>query len=787
MASVLIVSEKAIAARRIADILSEGTAKPAKRGAVPVYRFSHNGDEYASIGLRGHILKVDFAEEFAKWSRKRLLELVDAPIVKVPSEPEIIAALKAEAKKADRIIIATDFDREGELIGADALAQARPEAPEAEVSRARFSALTEGEVKRAFSELENPYENLAEAGAARQDIDLIWGAVLTRYLSLVAGKRGHDFLSAGRVQTPTLALIVSRELERRAFVPVPYWVIEGRFSSDDERFEAVHTTERFFDRAEAEAVMQRLAGAEGGRVVQVDVTRRNANPPPPLNTTGLMTAAASVGLSPKRTMNAAEGLYMNGFLSYPRTDNTVYPPSLDLRAVTLQLASAQGLAEHARMLLAKERLTASRGSKQTTDHPPIYPTGVPDPAALRNDQRKVWDLVARRFLATLSEPAQIEATKVLIEVAGEAFALSGQRVVRPGWLAVYPYGRQREKEIPALERDRQVGFLGATLLDKETKPPARYSQGALIQEMEKLGLGTKATRHDIIQTLYDRGYVQGDPAVPTVVGECVAKVMTEYGGPISSPSMTAALEEAMDRIVAGDTRRESAVGESRRGLHKVMDGLMDNWDGVRDYLKSCLLKAAFIGRCPACGCDLVVRFSRAGGRFAGCTRYPECTRTFPLPAAGALEPMSEPCPECKGPRVSHLPPRAKEPVVRCIDPACPTNEEPDVDVGRCPACGDRLLLMRSKKTGKRFVRCSRFKAEDGPCPTSFPVPQTGQITPTEETCPSCGSPRIVVETRRGPWEICLDPACETKVARKARRKEGTGRRGSRTAARRAAR
>lgn len=776
MASVLIVSEKVIAARRIAEVLSGGKAKAGKHGSIPLYRFVRDGDEYVSVGLKGHIMRVDFPDEYAKWSRKTLETLVDAPIVKVPSEPEYVAALQAQAKNADRIVIATDFDREGELIGADAIAKIRQVAKTAEIRRARFSALTTQEVERAFADLEEPYASLANAGEARQDIDLIWGAVLTRYLSLVASKRGHDFLSAGRVQTPTLVLIARRELERRAFVPEPYWTIDGRFAKGPAKFVAPHATERFKTEADAKAVMGRVSGADSAVVADVNVARRTQAPPAPFNTTSLMAAAASVGLSPKRTMNAAESLYMDGYISYPRTDNTVYPPSLELRPLVEMVAAVPAIAADARKVLALPKLQPTRGAKETTDHPPVYPTGAPNLEALRPDQKKVYELVARRFLATLSPPAQIDATKVRLDVAAEPFVASGQRIAVEGWLGVYPYARQREAELPALVKGETIAFEGATLESKETKPPARYSAGVLIQEMEKLGLGTKATRHDIIQTLYDRGYVEGDPIAPTHLGMTVAEVMISYGGAIAGPDMTAALESSMDDIVAGRAFKEPVVDESRSGLHRVMTTLMGNWDQVREEVKAGVLVDSTIGTCPKCGRPLVVRSSRKGGRFAGCSGYPECDQTFPLPATGKLEPLDEACPECGSPRVAVTAPRSRTATERCINPSCPTNFVEPVPIGTCPNCRGTLLLMHSPKSGKRFVRCENYDRETEPCKTSYPVPQSGEIEPTAGVCEPCGSPKVIVQTRRGPWEICLDPACTTKTQRKsaprAKRKAG---------------
>ncbi|MDU1388954.1 MAG: DNA topoisomerase, partial [Eggerthella sp.] len=414
----LVVTEKNDAAQKIADLLGVKKPKADKVYSTPVYRFDVDGEEWVTIGLRGHILEPDFAPtmvykkrggwqgvteegetlpaelpaslpkppfkkkkpftedgvELKSWKMDALPYLVYAPINKLPKEKEIIRSLKNLAKKADSVIIATDFDREGELIGSDALSCIQEVNPTAPVSRARYSAFTKEEITHAFDNLVELDVNLASAGASRQDIDLIWGAVLTRYLTLVKFAGYGNVRSSGRVQTPTLALVVARERERLAFVPEDYWVIRGAFGADPDSFEAPHATARFKAEAEAQAVMAHVEGATRATVASVEKKKRTVQPPAPFNTTSLMAAASAEGLSPARTMRIAESLYMDGYISYPRVDNTVYPSSLDLADTVKAISGNPAYAPYCKELLAKGKLTATRGKKETTDHPPIYPT-----------------------------------------------------------------------------------------------------------------------------------------------------------------------------------------------------------------------------------------------------------------------------------------------------------------------------------------------------------------------------------------------------------------------------
>nr|MDP9478802.1 DNA topoisomerase [Actinomycetota bacterium] len=370
----LIISEKANTAKKIAQFLSEGPVKEGKHRSVPHHTFEWKGEQTVSVGLKGHVLNPEYPEQYSNWQKVEPRELIDAEILKSVSEKGVAEAIRSLAKKASSVVIATDFDREGELIGVEALSlvfEANPKLVD-HVERARFSALTPGEVGRAFDDLLEVSRELAEAGEARQDIDLIWGATLTRWVSRATKRYGSAFLSVGRVQSPTLALIAERERERRAFVPEPYWELEVNLQNG-EPFTVRHQTDRFKDEARVREAYENLA--ETATVTEVEQKSATRKPPTPFNTTAFLTAAASLGISPSRAARIAEDLYTDGFISYPRTDNTVYPRSLDLREVLGYLKRVEGVGEHAERLLGQEKLSPTRGKKETTDHPPIYPTG----------------------------------------------------------------------------------------------------------------------------------------------------------------------------------------------------------------------------------------------------------------------------------------------------------------------------------------------------------------------------------------------------------------------------
>ena len=806
----LVVAEKTNAAENIAKELGVGTKKD-KVYNTPVCRFTREGEEWVAMGLRGHILAVDFPRElqwredqgwfgvdeegevfpaslpstlahppfekvrkpFTKegvdikgWKVPSLPYLVWAPVVKEPAEKEIIRTLKNLAKKADEVIIATDFDREGELIGSDAVSMVRQVNEDVPVVRARYSSFTKPELEHAFARenLVAVDDDLAAAGESRQFIDLIWGAVLTRYLTMAKFGGLGNVRSAGRVQTPTLALVARREKERQAFVPEDYWVVRGTAATQEgEEFKVAHATARFKDEATATSAYQDAKAAGKARVTDVVKKTRKGTIQTPFNTTSLQTAAAAEGLTPARTMRIAESLYMSGLISYPRVDNTVYPETLDLSEVVTMLKGVPQYANYCDELLAARPLKATRGKQETTDHPPIYPTGVGDPDKLRPEEWKLYNLIARRFLATLSEQPVIEGTKVTLDAGGQTFAASGDVLVKPGYRAIYPYGSKKDEQLPALSVGQEVDLTSLDLEAKQTEPPARYSQGKLVQEMERLGLGTKSTRASIIERLYEVKYLKNDPIEPSQLGMAIIDALECYAAHITTPEMTSELEGDMTKVAEGQASQDAVVDHSRELLASLLEGLIEHKEDLGEAISDAVQADAKIGVCPKCGHDLLVKQSaKTRSSFIGCSAWPECEVTYPLPQ-GKIQTVEELCPVCGCPQIKVQPFRSK-PYVVCVDPACPTNKEPDVTVGVCPTCAAAgreglLIAHRSERTLKRFIRCTNYDE----CSTSYPLPQRGELKATGEVCPDCGAPIVEVTTTRGPWRICVNMDCPGKA------------------------
>jgi DNA topoisomerase-1 len=728
----LIVTEKNNSAKKIADILSGGTAKEGASYKTPYYEWSDENGDHMTIGLKGHVLNPAFPESYNNWQQTNPRDLIDAELIKEPTDKNVVRALKKVAKDADDIVIATDYDREGELIGLEALQEvidANPKlatldgkSPDGTgVKRARYSALTKDEIERAFSNLDELSMPLAKAGAARQDMDLIWGATLTRAVSTATRRFGSNFLSVGRVQSPTLGLIVQRELERRAHEPVPFWEVSATFAHPDGSFAAEHTTDKFWEEAEARAAVENSKSP--GTVKEISARKNTRKPPTPLNTTAFTTDASNrLGITPSRAMRIAEDLYMDGHISYPRTDNTVYPSSLDTKELINALVTIDDF-KAAEFLLDGRSLEPTRGKKETTDHPPIYPTQAVNPKRLEarsEAHRRVYELVARRFLATFSPPMVSESTRANIETAkgladaeaGEAYFVRGSVVLDPGFAAIYTYARSADTEIPRLEEGQQLDLEGVEMEGKETPPPPRISQGKLIEMMEERGLGTKATRADIIQKLYDRGYVFGNPPEPSETGIAMSKAFEHYVPRMATPDMTAEMEAEMDEIEAGQVTKDQVLTDSRDMLRSAFDEMGDDvktededakWRKFAREVWAGMDQDRVLGPCIVCQ------------------------------EAGRKQPDGSP---------------------------------------------NMLRIIKARKSGKRFVGCQGWDGDnpDSPdsCDQTFPLPQRVRgLYKIEEVCSVCGrTPRLQVVPWRGrPWKLCLNDECPSMAEMKRRREE----------------
>ena len=767
----LIITEKENAARRIAEILSEGSAEAERRNGVNVYRW---GDKRV-VGLSGHVVGVDFPPEYSDWRDVEPVELIDADIQKSPTKENIVKTLRELSRRADEATIATDYDREGELIGKEAYEIIREET-DVPINRVRFSSITDNEVQQAFANPDDIDFDLAAAGEARQIIDLVWGAALTRFLSLSARQLGDDFISVGRVQSPTLKLIVDREREIDAFDPEDYWELFANLHKDGEAFEAQYfydddgtEAERIWNESDAERANETLLDAPTATVTSVRRRTRTDTPPTPFNTTAFISAASSLGYSAQQAMSVAEELYTAGYLTYPRTDNTVYPDDLEPDELLDSFVGSSDFGDDAETLLALDDIEPTAGDKETTDHPPIHPTGeLPGRGELSESEWEIYELVVRRFFATVAEAATWEHLRVVAEAGDCQLKANGKRLVEAGYHEVYPYASASENHVPDVEEGEELSVTDVALEAKQTQPPRRYGQSRLIQRMEDLGLGTKATRHNIIEKLYDRGYIENDPPRPTALAEAVVAAAEAYADHVVSDQMTAQLEADMKAIADGEATLDDVTAESREMLEQVFEELRESREAIGDHLQESLKADRRLGPCPECGEDLLVRRSRQGSYFVGCDGFPDCRNTLPLPSTGEPLVLDEVCDDHDMHHVKML--AGRDTFVHGC-PRCKAEEADDSEdevIGECPECGDGVappeqrdeggetaeasggeLAIKQLRSGSRLVGCTRYPD----CDYSLPLPRRGDIEITDTYCEEHDLPELVVHSGDEPWEL----------------------------------
>jgi len=659
----IIVAEKPIAAKRIADIL--GTPKTVVKANIEC----HQLDDAIVIPLKGHIQNVDFSSDYNDWSRTDLTELANADVHYDITNKSIAKALEFFAPQCDEVQIATDYDREGESIGKEAIDIIRRKKPDVRITRAKFSALTPEEVKEAFSNLTDFSFNLADSADTRREIDLIWGAVLTRYVSVTARRFGREFLSVGRVQTPALALVVNKEKEIKAFKPEPYWAVYIICDKKGKKFLAHYEQEKLFDSKLAGEIASKKS--EVARVKSVEKKRSEVKPLTPFNTTEFLRAASMIGYQPQVAMEIAERLYMAGLTSYPRTDNTVYPPSIHLKSILEKLSASPDFREHARAILNQKKITPTQGKKKATDHPPIHPVEAADKSKLSKYEWKIYELIVRRFFATLAPSEEVETVKIVLDYDGANFIARGKTILNLGWREYYPYSKSEELILPELEEKELVKADSIKNDQKETKPSPRYTPAALLKLLDELNLGTKSTRAEILQKLIDRGYIQGKQNFTTSgIAFGVIDALEQYVPDVTKPDMTSKLEKEMDQIEKGKKKKEDVVRDSRRLLNKILKHLLEHKEKIGEKLRESLRADNVLGKCPSCGNNLIVIKMRKGTRFVGCSGYSKgCRTSFPLPAKGTIRPLNTLCPTCNLPEIE-VQYFKKRPFRMCINHKC---------------------------------------------------------------------------------------------------------------------
>lgn len=702
----LIVTEKPMASKAIAEALADG--KPMKKSNEGErafwYEFSNDGNKFVCVPAVGHLFTL---KQVGKgWDYPRF------DVEWVPSFKATRAAafaqpyfrnIEALAKDAKDVIIGTDYDDEGEVIGYNVL---KFICGRKNALRLKFSTMTKDELLYSFSHPMKINKNLVEAGYTRHYLDYLWGINLTRALtnSIKSHAKRFRILSTGRVQGPVLHMLAKHEKKIKAFKPKPFWEIELEIAIGKKILKAQHARGKIFDKDEARNIHSQLKGIAIVKNIATKVMMQK--PPRPYNTTSFLADIYRYfGYSPQQGLAIAESLYQAGLISYPRTASEKLPKDINYKRIINNLAKQKNYEKDCKFLLTKE-LKPEEGAKVDPAHPAIYPTG--EYKKMGDKQRKVYDIVVRRFLACFGEPAKRESQKISLAVDDEIFYLSGKRTIEAGWTALYGrYAAREDVILPEMKIGDKLQIKNAFLHDKQTQPPSRFSQGSVLKEMEAHGLGTKATRAQILQILYNRGYLIGRSIEVTELGMQLSEILEKNVPDVISEKLTRHFEEECYFVESGKIKREQVLEEAKLKLEKICTEFKKREKKVGEELTKAVIatqdKQSILGQCKCGGTLKVHKLWRTGKRFVGCTNYKKCGTGYPLPREGIIMPLEKRCEECKTP-IIRVQPQARRPFRMCLDPMCPTKKD----------WLDKNKLMKAKRESIKAKKLAeKYKCDCG--------------------------------------------------------------------------
>jgi DNA topoisomerase-1 len=672
----LVVCEKPAAARRIAQALGEPTESRA--GGISIFEVKNSRRHYKICTALGHLYGL--TDVTKNRSVYPVFDLEWAPLAKNPQVIRAINVISKLAKDAASFVHACDYDQEGEVIGHSILQYACGD-KYAEALRAKFSTLTDEEIRDSFANLTKPNCGLAEAGRSRHMLDFIYGVNLSRALVRSFKSVGrYRNLSIGRVQGPTLAFAVNREIEIRLHIPDPYWIITAQFDKDGQTFSAQYEKPRVEKPAEAKAIINACVGRDG-IVNSISDNKSVLRSPVPFNIGDLQREAYSLfKLGPGYTLAIAEKLYLQALISYPRTASQKLPPSIGYDKIISSLSKIGSYSQMASILLSKERLVPNEGQMRDPAHPAIYPTGVAPRQKLSGLEFKVYDLIVRRFLAAFGDPAVSRHINVTIDVSGYVFKAGGMILTYEGWMMLYkPYVRFNQRKLPDLRKGDLLKNLGVKMEEKFTQPPYRYNQASMLAKMEQEKIGTKATRADIISTLVKRNYLgacKGGLEV-TDLGFAVIDSMREFAPGIVSTNMTRLMEEQLANVEQGSADSisviEQAIDRLLESLASFIEKEADIGTRINGAVSADIAQTAALGQCPLCkkGQLCIVRSRTTQKRFVGCSNYSSgCKATAPLPQKGSIRTTGKACLECSWPLVGVVFARGTKQWRICINTHC---------------------------------------------------------------------------------------------------------------------
>lgn len=657
----------------------------------------------------------------------------------------IVDELERLSKKATEVVLATDPDREGEAIAWHIKEAIKLKNPR----RVTFNEITKEAVQEAMKHPRAIDTNLRVAQEARRVLDRLFGYDL----SALIWQKVRYGLSAGRVQSPALRLIVEREKEIRAFVPEAYWVIEALFEKENSPKANPSGSGIPFKCSvepktakEATDIVEHAKKADW-QVRSVEETKAKRSARAPFTTSTLQQAASSrLGYAPSVTMRLAQKLYESGYITYMRTDSA----TLSQQALG-EIAGVVKSKFGANYSLPRQYQTKSKNAQEA--HEAIRPSHASTTSAGTSPQeRKLYQLIWQRTVASQMADAEVLRTKITA-VASKIpdFEVTGSHLLFDGWLKADPEARGEEIDLPKLAEGDKLNLLNIEAIGKETEPPHRYTEAGLIKELEKRGIGRPSTYAAILKTIQDRGYVIKDNKAlkPTDTGEVVSDFLSQYFADYISDTFTAEMENELDEIAAGERDYVKTLKDFYGPFTKDIKA------------KKKIEKITNMGeapaniKCPKCGSPMIIKLAK-GGKFYSCSRFPDCDGALTMDGKELAGPKltGEKCPECAGNLVERDGKFGR--FVACSNyPKCKyikkdaviEGQERQGDTGvECPICKAGTMTEKRGRYGI-FYGCSNYPK----CKNIIKSKPTGRI------CPECGS--LMMEGTKTIPERCSNKTC----------------------------
>lgn len=756
----LIISEKPQAAKKIADALADkGSLKKHREYNVNYFALTHKGKQIRIASAVGHLYIL--GEKGGESWKYPVFDTEWKPLAKVNKEAkytnDYIRLLTKLGKDANELTVAADFDVEGEVIGLNVV---RFACGKKDANRMKFSTLTKDALIKSY---ENKLPTLewgqAKAGETRHHLDWIYGINLSRAFteSIKKGTNQFKVLSSGRVQAPSLHFLANRERKIAAFNPETFWEIyldgncsgvdveaqyelpqdkikerkadlEEQAENADENEEIKTTVDKLkiFDEDWKNKVLEDTKGKDG-YISDIQARQFKQAVPTPFDLTSLQMEANNMfGFTPKRTLELAQKLYIEGITSYPRTSSQKLPKDLEFKKILDKLISQPNFRDKVkRVLEINPSLKPNEGKKEDAAHPAIHPTGE-TPKKLESQEAKLYDLICKRFFAVFGKPATRETNTIRVDIEKHEFILKGTRTIDKGWHELYePYLKFEEVQLPKLEKGVEVKNKEIKEMKKETSPPKRYTQASIIKELEKRNLGTKATRAAILENLYSRGYVIDRSIKVTELGLKMDEVLSEEMPIIVDEELTRHFEHEMKKIREQKSTPDKVLEKAEKELLKVLEDVKKHEKELGIKLAGAnheaTVKLNTVGKCPNCekGTLMIRRARKTGQKFVGCDGYPECKTIFNIPHTPIVQGGDGlKCPECNFPMI--LAGKSDGNLRKvCINPECITRQEKDengnVITGKkyeeegmlCPNCKEGHMVLRKSFYGS-FLGCDNY-------------------------------------------------------------------------------